>query len=86
MELSWKVGSAEHSKLRVKSTHGIFGKKLYQLSSVDFPFPMGIESLWFEYRDMFPELFLSYGLFCATSSEKMENGLKLPKEAENGFF
>ena len=75
-----------HIRLRRKSSQCHYGKKLSQRSRVDFHIPMGSEYLWFEYRDLFQELFLSYGPLCATSSEKMKNGVKLPKKAKKWIF
>ena len=63
-----------HSKLRLKSSQWHLGKKLHQTSRVDFCLPMGIESLWFEYRDLFPELFKRYTVFCAAKNEVIQIG------------
>ena len=59
----------EHSRLRPKSSQWHLGKKLLQTSRVDFCLPMGIESLWFRYRDLFPELIFRYRPICAAKNE-----------------
>ena len=61
-----------HSKLRAKSSQSNFWEKLSQLSRVDFYLPMGSKSLWFQYRDRFPELFNSYGKKCAAKNEVIQ--------------
>ena len=60
---------SSHSRLTAKSSQSHKAKKLHQLSRVDFCLPMGIESLWFRYRDLFPELIFRYRPICAAKNE-----------------